>query len=310
MAVSGVTVPAGEIADRNAGFPLAFGSHAGDALVLGTSRWAATATAVFGDADNTAVNFPVRWATDRRGYKRTKPATTATGHTLLLDLGTSASDIDVLMLWGYAGLDGVTVSIEVADTADFVTNPVTIGSFVFPASDRTRRVVLAQLSDGVNAEARLSGVQFMRLKFTKGSGFTPEIGEVWLGRRRQFWNQPLAGTGFSPNMIGSLSSKSGPGQSSTTYVKARAHKILEAAFRSSNTTEVDIVKDLNDDTEQGTRHFCWIFDPSTTDLDDECHVMDPQTELYEDPVGIGEFIREHIIDGAEQAPFLKLETIP
>jgi hypothetical protein len=165
-------------------------------------------------ADDSAVGFQAYRAFDRHGHLWTKPTTARIAQYLCVDLGASyAGDIDLAEIignnLGSISGDGAGVlswRIECADDSAFVTGKVTPFAIAnITASTKNPRLpALIAGSGGIFglahtgiAALRYTNARYWRLTILRGAGvFIPQIGEFWLGRRRQMTQTELLG--FDP----------------------------------------------------------------------------------------------------------------
>jgi hypothetical protein len=156
-------------------------------------------------ADDSATNSPASNATDRRASRVTKPTTARLIQYLALDLGsTFAADVDLAAViganLGAISADGsgtLTVALDVADDSAFVTGKQTVWTQTVAGDTKNQRLVsmvgtVLGLAHTGAAALRYTGARFWRLKISRASGtFIPQIGDLWLGRRRQMRSKPL-----------------------------------------------------------------------------------------------------------------------
>jgi hypothetical protein len=179
MAWSSSAIPAAILAARAADKPL-----------LGTNIIVAPSTAKWTEAggvastDRTLATHPACRAYDGLGGLYTKPNTTSSATWyLVFDLG-SLKYFDMVALFvDWSTVGSSTFTIEVADNSTFATNLTSIGA---PSQGYTNRSNLTPLGDG----ATLYRAQYVRLKITRATPFTPQVGELMLLRTRQLKSNP------------------------------------------------------------------------------------------------------------------------
>jgi hypothetical protein len=154
-----------------------------------TKKWTETGTVAA--TDRTLAANPAARAYDGLPGLLTKPdSTAASTWYLVFDMGTTGIEFDCAFLIGhnFGTLALTTVQLQIANAADFATDLVTIGDFGAPANDD--RLADYVLHSGGGSALRYSTVRYVRLKLSKGGNFTPQLGELVLGRRRQFDRKP------------------------------------------------------------------------------------------------------------------------
>lgn len=166
-----------ENAARTAGRPWLMATHIAErAAVIWTSD-----TGAADDADESAAASPARYAVDRRGSWTSAPTGTATTWYLVIGpllyappLITAAADTIVLV---DHNLSGASVVVEGATALDFGTGYQELHSFTVTQTGRW--------VDHFAARWQADAGDYLRLAITAAEAFTPSIGEVWIGRRRQ-----------------------------------------------------------------------------------------------------------------------------
>ena len=267
-----------------------------------TEKWLTTANLSTG-TDRTLANHPISRARDRFNHLQTKPDTTsASTWYLAFDLGASVADFDCLFISGhnFGTIGGLTVSLEIGTDATF--GSVTELYTTTPGSSN-KRIFSVDLADtGISSVAlRHSGERYVRLKMTKGSNFTPAVGELWLGRRRHLPFQFERETDDlrTASEIVSFNSRSGV---VTNYVMSRGQQrrsgtvILETDYESTVTS-------FWSECEQGTKPFLFCAKPNSALSDVQLMNQDPELSF---PL-VGPNHRELSLNMQELAPFVGLE---
>jgi hypothetical protein len=223
----------------------------------GTAQWTTVGTVAA--ADLTDSDYPARRAYDGKSHLDTRSdGTAASTWYYVLDLGSTGIEFDAVALMGhnFGTLSLTTVQLQVADSADFATNLRTTADFGAP-SDDTRLIDLA-IAHTAGAD-RYEDVQYARLKLSKGSNFTPQLGELMLLRRRQLNRRPRYP--FDPT---ALMEEAGITRSKGGVVNKTLHHErrfdLNAVFRAHETTYItDLIAWF-----RATRGpFVWIYEPSS-----------------------------------------------
>jgi len=147
-------------------------------------------------ADRTDTNYPARRAYDGFGHLMTKPTAVSPDKTWYysLDISVGGVEFDMLAIIGHnlgtlhAG-GALTITLEVDDLSDFSAAhsiPITVTT-----TTSNLRIMQLDLHHTGAVPLRYSSVRYARLKLTRGAtNFTPEIGELILGRRRQLKHTP------------------------------------------------------------------------------------------------------------------------
>lgn len=307
MAWSSAALTADEVTYAAANKPILVGIQALESPQI--ARWDADGDAS-GGGDISATGFPARWSYDRRTGKRTKPNAGAATQYLVYQLNASPDDVDCAFIQdhNFGTIGALTVTLEIADVATFTGGTFQTLATWTPGTSNNRLASLSLKHTG-SVALRYSGLSYVRIKTTGGS-HTPEIGEVWLGRRRQLKhkpNEPYAD--LANHFIGSqrlFETKSGlPAVS----VRHRGRRVLDARVNPSDTTYHTAVRSWFRDTNWGTRAFVWVEDPAAAPASYNLVRLD-QPDLYF-PLISGTAEREFTIKALEQGPdFLDPELNP
>jgi hypothetical protein len=258
-------------------------------------KWAATANGT----DITVAGYPTSRAYDRLGHLRTK-STAGTERWFHMQLNASPADFDGVLIWGTEGLDGLTVAVWIADTADATGGVGVAEEIATTTASGTERIAFLDLQHSAASVAqRYSSVPYLFLKIT-GASFTPEIGEVWLIRRRQMSHFPRLS--WDPNNYGvdqvTKKSRSGVG---VNYVNHSGRQDLVASFNPSLTADQDNFKSLIADTGYGTKPFVFIDDPNSEP--EKFRVIQPPADPGLGFPFVGWTERQITISGLENYPF-------
>jgi hypothetical protein len=203
VAYSFASITADEIARAAADKPLLIPARS-NALRRSTgvnsSRWTEVGTTAA--TDRSDANFPAANAFDLRTHVPTKEdgGTLSSEWFLVSQMFTPFSDFDTLVILGHnlkseanRIADPVDVELQIADDGAFTTNLETVANFSIPnnAIVENKRIVSLSLFHTGSTALRYSNVEFARLRiFSAGADIFPEIGEVLLGRRRQWKHAP------------------------------------------------------------------------------------------------------------------------
>lgn len=279
------------------------------------AKWDADGS-MAGGADISATGYPARWAHDRRTGLRTKPtgATEAPAGTwstyLCFQLNASPDDFDCIFIQdhNFGTIGGLTVTAEIDDVNTFASGThQTIATWT-PLTSNARLASLVLTHTGVTAR-RYTGVPYLRIKATKvtAGSFTPEIGEVWVGRRRQLLRksgEPYDDLGLKSEQS-SFSTRTGITTSSVRY---KGRRTVGAKFVPSDTTEKSDITAFFRECNYGTRSFIWVENPSSAPASynlvklNEPEFVFPRT---------GPAMRDWNLEASEQGPdFLDVELNP
>lgn len=306
MAWSSAALTADEIAYAAADKPILVGIQALESPQ--TARWDSDGSLASG-SDISATGYPARWSYDRRSAFPTKPNAGATNQYLTFRLNASPDDVDCAFIMGhnFGTIGGLTVTLEIADTNDFGGGTFKTIATWSPTTDA--RLASLSLHHTGAAALRYSGLSYVRLH-TSGGSHTPEVGELWLGRRRQLKhkpNEPYAD--YANHFVSSQRVFETKSAVISTSVRHKGRRQLQAHINPSSSTYHDAVRNWFRDTNWGTRAFIWIENPSTAPA--SFNVMRLESpELYFPLIG-GTAEREFTIKALEQGPdFLDPELNP
>lgn len=164
-----------------------------------TCRWNTAGTCAAADQSDTS--YPARNAYDGfPGFATKTDGTLASTWYLVFDLG-SAFSFDCAFIVGhnFGTLSLTTVELYVADDSAFTTSLTKVADFGTPSDDgRLQDLALDHAEDLGRAHDTAASAgpnrytsQYVRLKLSRGSNFTPSLGELILGRRRQLQFKPM-----------------------------------------------------------------------------------------------------------------------
>lgn len=297
MAWSSADLSADEIALAAADKPLMVAVHALESPQI--ARWDADGSLAAG-ADISATGFPATRAYDRLTGLRTKPNAAATTQYLAFQLAASPAAFDCIFIQdhNFGAIGGLTVSVEIANTADFVTGLAEIASWT-PGGSNAR---LADLVLGGATAQRYSGVPYLRVKITGGS-HTPEIGEVWAGKRTQlryFPDVPYDRLALASDTASHVT-RSGI---ETRTVRYRGQRIIEAPFTMSLPADHADITTWFADCAHGTKPFVWCERPASAPADFNIALLQEPRLMM--PLS-GPFARSFTLTALENGPdFLEL----
>ena len=288
---------AAEIAAAALDKPMMVAVHALESPQI--ARWDADGSLAAGD-DISATGYPARFSYDRRTGKPTKPNAGATTQYLAYQLNASPADFDCIFIVGhnFGTIGGLTVSVEIADNSAFSTNLREIASWS-PGSSNVRLsdLTLNHSGSGISGAARYSAVDYLRLKTTGGS-HTPEVGELWVGRRRQLLhkgNIPYDDLGLRSSQRVTVNGV-GEAVSSAQYV---GQHVVAARLNPHDSTAKSDIQAWFRECNYGTRSFVWVEDPATYPA--RFHVVKLDEPSFAFPL-MGPFEREITVTATEQGP--------
>lgn len=292
MAWSGADISTADLAFAAADKPIIAGINAlRDPQSI---KWATTANG----ADITLAANPAVRAYDGLTHLRTKPNTSGTEFWLSVQLSATVDDFDGVLVVNQSGLSGVSALLEVriSDDAGWTSNQETIASTTVSTD---ARVAFLDLQDsGASVAQRYSTVPYFFLRFTDASTFTPEVGEVWLLRRRQMEHFPRLP--FDPNMYNAdyiaRQSKSG---AISTYVNHDARQDLSARFSADSDAEKTEFNSFIADCGYGSKPFIWVEKPNSEP--EKFRIIQRMPGGIPYPL-VGPFERQITIEGQELGP--------
>lgn len=268
--------------------PVFLARHA-PALSLGAygSHWhevgAGSSIASLASTQVDNATYPTTYAYDRAHHLRTRPTDGSTfGYALGFQLD-GTEDLDAICIVGHnlADLSGtINVAAWVADNQAFSTNAQRIAMWQSSSFTSARLAALdlgpnhGSVTPGVGAGdyLRYSGAEWLQIvvRETGESAISvPQIGEVWIGKRRQLSARWLVGWDewSYESDIATATSESGV----RSAYKRHSGRFVQRSIR-SRTTGVDRygLDDLTElrswwaDTDYGARPFVYWHEPSTT----------------------------------------------
>jgi hypothetical protein len=224
-----------------------------------TVKWVESAQVGAGNigtwTDRTLAANPTSRAYDWRPDLDTRiDATAAATWYLAMDLG-ALVEFDCAFLIGhnFGTLSLTTVQIQIADDNAFSGNLTTVADFGSPASDN-------RLHDLVLGANKRYSARYVWLKLSKGANFTPQLGEIILGRRYQMKTRPSVGFDPDKRHREAVIQKTESGiKQKTVYYSGEFS--LDANFVVHEDDRIDDVQSLYDGAETG---YVWIWEPHTS----------------------------------------------
>ena len=267
MAWSSTPISAADVALAAADKPIINGNSSFEHLASPGAQWRQSGSFASG-SDETDAAFPTTRLYDRKTHLTSRPDSSQTLWYLIADFDTSSSEeillatFDFLVILnhnlGSAAVD--TLEVEIANNNDFTGSPATILS-VGPITT-SKRLVFLDLDHTATGPRRYTGLRFLRIKLQNSTGFLPEIGEVYFGRRRQLKHKPRVP--WDPSSLHSdaetFVSRSGI---RTTFARHVGRRDITARINPSEDAFKNDIVDWFRDTGYGTKPFIWIDDPNS-----------------------------------------------
>lgn len=229
-----------------------------------------------------------------------------TNRYLLIDFGTPV-DFDTVAIMGtnFASMGATRVLIDIADDSTFSTNLVALTDWYTASTDPVRRL-RAELYHTGSTPRLYTDVQYFALVFVAGgSAPLPEIGELFVGQRRQMKTNPF-GAWDKMQLRNRQTLVEAAGGPLTKYVYNAGRRQIRARF---GPHEDDTIADLaglyRDDTSWGEYPFVWCDEPTSNP--DDCNMMVFDQDTWASPYN-GPQQREFFLSASEQGPdYLELE---
>lgn len=309
------------LAERNAftaGYPMMVaGNRLREGVVI-QPRWdvgSSLATA----SDNSDPLRPGYLINDGRMDPRTRPDVDARAATTTWRLYTQiapSQEFDTVVIGNhnlgdlFAALGSLTVDVYIADNAAFSANLLRISRTILDANSGNARIVADDLGVLASTFGRYSNVEFVRVDIIAGTNHTaanaPEIGELVLGRRRQFEYYPARPYNRLPLVSESSDFESQSGETQRSTAK-RGQWIQPLRFKLGRVSEsyqmTDELRALFRDCRHGSRRI-WYIEQENGSVDAyQCLLR--QSRLPVQQQGVHE--HEVSVLLTEQPPFLEIE---
>ncbi len=305
MGFSSAVLGASQLAFRTADKPIIVAAHALRDATKTAEKW--TLTGTIAGADNTvgAARGPISRVYDGYAHQglHSRPSTNQLTWYLVLDVNTTPISFDSMILHGSnLYLDtGLTIKLQIANSADFATDLTTI-STITPGANQFRFVDLDL--DHVASGSRLySAVEYVRLEFVSSATRAPRVREFWLGTQRQF--EYLPNTPWDAERESSSApqtiSKSGV-ITAPRGMRARAERSIVLLL--STPSQIAMADSIWADSLEGTESFYWIETPGS---DPKAYLMRMRGRPEYNPQLVDGMNRSWAFDVQEQNPFLALD---
>lgn len=231
--------------------PVLVGSHVYDPSVM-RPLWS-NGSGLSSDTDISGQG-PAYYAVDRSKYRQTNPDDTNTSFYLVF-AWSGTFDTFAFLNTTLQSVSGISVSIQIANDGAFSSALTTIATGIAPTSSE----YLGFMS------TVYSGSGYVRVRFTAPAGFTPYIGEFWLGRRRQL----RAGLADHHDPDARASTAFVQDDGSTASVKALAtgrrepEIMIHTNDRDATLLDQSTLRSWWSDIGYGSRSFIWCPNPAT-----------------------------------------------
>ena len=270
-----------------------------------------TLVGTHGSADVTDTATPATRAYDSIGnlVTKTNTASAATTTKYYNFYFSTAISFDTLIILGHnlntiAATD-VKLQLSNSDTFSSVINPYESGT-LSGDDDRLICTNLNSESSGSYSSSgtaqRYSGVEYCRLVITHTGSKTPEIGEIILGTRYQLQRNPDVPWNNKAEFSQVTDFKAESGLNKR-YVAYRGQAIRKLSAPISSSSEITVVDNWWNDTEEGTKPFVYMETPKTAA---KAHLMILDTPALSFDL-VGPFERRLSFDMTEQPPYLSRE---
>lgn len=305
MAWSSAVLSADEVSLAAADKPLLVATNVLEDVDASGAMWKTGGSWADG-ADETHADYPATNAYDRRGEDDTRPNAAAATWYFILKWAAGAGDFDSAFILGhnFGTIGGLTVSIQIADSRDFVTNLQTIATWT-PGTSTKRLASLSLKHTGADA-LRYSTVPYARLKVIKDGTitFTPQVAELVLGRRRQLRHEALRPYSRDDNQSGfsDFIAQGGGRVRNAMFVGAA---IRTATWSIANTTEATQITSWRSESGYGTKPFFFVERPATAPTDALFMFQDGGEFRFPN---VGPIERQFGVELVEQTPFLTAEA--
>ena len=223
-------------------------------------RWNDAGTSTDGSLDH--ADYPATYAHDQFHHLYTKPSSAETTWYYVINQSADEGDFDTVAILGhnFGTIGGLTVTLELDDNDNGAFSSTTTLATFSPGSSNARlcSIVLA----GTGVAERHSAEGYVRLKLTKGGAFTPQIGELWLGRRRHLpyqFDGPLGDQHHRADFI-DFASRSGV---RTRHEMSKGQRVFSGTTLIDQSGDITSINSFWSETDYGNRPFLWIPDPGT-----------------------------------------------
>lgn len=288
MAYTATAIDSAELALATAGKPIICGLNAMHLSGV-DARWTPGGTFTTDESDP---DFPAFRGHDRLTQYPTKGDTGGTAWYYVVSLP-AATEYDFVAFTGhnFGDLTSALATVQIDDGATF-PSPVAIMGPVSLDGNKRRILLLT---------SRYTGDHYLRLRITTGASEIPEIGELWLGRRRQLSrkpNRPYDPSGPHLTMGASFRSQSGV---ETFYPHSRGQRVVRANLNPDSTADQATLRAAYTDANHGTEPIIWIEQPDTAPEEFLITTMGGSEREFHLPF-VGPYEAETDIELFEQGP--------
>lgn len=290
MALSTSAIPAEETAAIASGRPLVIASNALDAPTRPPVWRDASVSLSFVSFDDPGA--PAWLVATRNAARRSR----ALYRDTLWHLAFEVSGAWDTFVMPSHNLEGVTLRLERSDAIDFAGAATVLADTVVGAGR-----FVAYLG------TRYSGTGYVRVRLTAGADFRPEVGGLWLGRRRPLRRGPNA---HDPVSRSAYFDASGPADGFELVLRRRnGGRVLEQQYQPDDTLaalrDSDTWRAIWTESRHGTAPVLYARAPSTTPADIAIVRLTSTIAVRE----LGGELREVTLAGYELPPYLAAEGL-
>ena len=259
-----------------------------------SAKW--TTDGSLASTDKTETNYPIKRAYDRHHHLVTKPDSALTSWYLCFDLGADVADFDMIAVAGHnfgAHSASVTMYLQSGTDSAFSSSSNMVSLFGYTTPKR----VVYFMPD------RKTSTRYVRLLVQSSNALIPEIGELWLGRRRHLpykFDRQLDDLRTGSELV-AFESRSGI---RTNYTLSRGQSRRTGSMLLDQASDVATGEALWAEAAQGTKPFLYCENPNTAKSTMQLMNQDPELDL----ALVGPRTRSFGLNMREVAPFVALES--
>jgi len=255
-------------------------------------------------------DYPVRRLNDRSFATLSQPATTpaAAAYTTYITIqGHSLKAFDTVAIYGlWSELTTPTITVEISDDKPFTTRNDDIQTWTPTADGRLCSFSLdSSVVGGVPAPPHsFSDVDYLRFKLECGAGVKPQVGGVWLGRRRQLPYHPDLPWDPAGQLGGDYIDHETSGGVQTRYANSAGRATFPLRTVLINSTQAAMVRSMWADCNYGVKRLLFVPKPSSEPNKAYLVKGPPQLLLPE----IGPYAYSLELAMLESAPYVSAES--
>ena len=216
-----------------------------------SAKW--TTDGSLGSTDKTETNYPIKRVYDRHQHLVTKPDSARTAWYLCFDLGADVADFDMFAIAGHnfgSHSASVTVYLHSGTDSTFSSPSNIAGAF----GNTTAKRIVYFLPD------RKTSTRYVRVYVNSSNALIPEIGELWLGRRRHLpykFDRQLDDLRTGSELV-AFESRSGI---RTNYTLSRGQSRRTGSMLLDQASDIATVEAFWSESAQGTKPFFVLREP-------------------------------------------------